>query len=105
MMISSSYFVVAGISLGIYSNEWEASKNLLHIFVSGSFFIKWLYLFALGFAATASLMLFKVFLLDGSTEATDEYKEFARELLLKIAMFAAPRYLFDINMFILTIIE
>lgn len=90
MMISSSYFVVSGISLGIYSNEWEASKNLLHIFVSGSFFIKWLYLFALGFAATASLMLFRVFYWDGGlVEATDEYKEFAREILSKIAMFAA----------------
>lgn len=90
MIISSSYFIVSGISLGIYSNEWESSKNLLHIFISGSFFIKWLYLVALGFASTATLMLFRVFYWDGGlTDATDEYREYAREILSKIAMFSA----------------
>ncbi|MBN8546648.1 MAG: c-type cytochrome [Ignavibacteria bacterium] len=90
MMISSTYFVIAGISLGIYSNEWEASKNLLHIFASGSFFIKWLYLFAFGFAVTSIVLLFRFFYWDGGIkDESGEYKEFAREKFSKIAMLSA----------------
>jgi cytochrome c len=90
MLISATYFVVAGISLGIYSNEWDASKSILHIFVSGSFFIKWLYFYAFGFAATSAIMLFRFFYWDGGLEgASEEYKDFARDIFAKIAMYSA----------------
>ncbi len=90
MMVSSTYFVISGLSLGIYSNEWEASKNLLHIFASGSFFIKWLYLFTFGFSITAIVLLFKFFYWDGGLkDESAEYKDFARETFSKIAMLSA----------------
>ena len=90
MMISSTYFVVAGVVLGIYSNEWAASKNLLLIFLSGSFFMKWLYVFAFGFAITAAVMLFRFFYWDGGyKEASAEYRELARGSFAKIAMYSA----------------
>ena len=90
MMISSTYFVIAGVALGIYSNEWAASKNLLLIFLSGSFFMKWLYVFAFGFAITSVVMLFRFFYWEGGIkDATDEYKELARNSFTKIAMISA----------------
>ncbi|GJQ33605.1 MAG: hypothetical protein HBSAPP04_24440 [Ignavibacteriaceae bacterium] len=90
MMISSTYFVIAGVALGIYANEWEASKNLLLIFLSGSFFIKWLYVFAFGFAVTAAVMLFRFFYWEGGIkDESEEYKELARDTFTKVAMYSA----------------
>lgn len=88
LLVVATYFFVAGITLTMYSNQWD-DTGLFYIFYSGAVFFRWVY-FAVGSVAiTGGYILFRWFYWEGGRKVAGDYKELVRNHALVITMSSA----------------
>lgn len=90
LLITGSYFFTGAITLAAFPNEWVVSNNILHIFISSSIFIKWLYFIGSSFALTGGYILFAYFYWEGGKENLGEnYAALVKETALKVTIWGS----------------